>query len=218
MALRIGLNLKGKYFELVKIEEKFECATPDNNFIKISYKTLFSDSGENTSFIDKIDDREFTIHPRKTHLKTKTKKCVDLLDGNDPPHWQDRTDIYPDIGYENFLGKFLVIYQCDFANGFANRPFGIEPSQNQESYLSLDIDYDDPFWFGIIFSKLSVYDIQDFLVSKTISEFRIQELRYGSIIIAARTLKPEWETYGIPKEKVLSNQYTNSEVFCLKND
>jgi hypothetical protein len=67
---RIALKLNDRYFELVKFENKFTCRDPRNNFIKISFKTMYPSQNGNV----KINEKEFTLHPTKVQVNTKTKK------------------------------------------------------------------------------------------------------------------------------------------------
>lgn len=211
---RIALKLKDRYYELAKFEQKFTCNDPCNNFIKVSTKTT-SPSPDGKV---KIDDREYTLHPSKTHLNTKTRKGVRLNDGHNPPrHNRSYTDIYSEIGYENFTGSLLVIYQCSFQAGFLSKPFGTQLS-NTDLLLSLDIEFDDPFWFGIIFTKNGKDEIKETLMNKTISEFQILESEYGSIVLAVRKLLPEWEKYKLHKDRSALGHYTEHESFHLNNE
>lgn len=212
MEKRVGLKLKERFYELVKIEERFDCENPDNNFIKISLKTLFPDQNGNAK---KIDDREYTLHPSKTHLKIKTKGHVKLCDGNNPPFYEYYDDIYPNIGYDNFKGSLLLVHQCLYDCGFLSRPYCKNPMEKCD-FLSLEIEYDDPFWFGIIFFK-NKEEVHKILTNKTISEYYIHSTKFGNIIISIKKLKPAWEKMEVQKDRKVLHHYTSHDQFSLKN-
>jgi|SaaInlV_200m_DNA_2_1039689.scaffolds.fasta_scaffold07658_3 hypothetical protein len=140
------------------------------------------------------------------------------MDGHEPPrHNPSYSDIYPNIGYENFKGSMLVIYQCSFQSGFMSRP-DIAQIPCTENVLSLDIEYDDPFWFGIIFAQNKKEEIKKKLEYKKIVEYKIVETEYGSIVIAARKLIPEWDKLKLPKDRSVLGHYTEHECFDMNNE
>ncbi len=210
---RITLQLRERYFDLAKIESKFTCKEPRNNFIKASIKTVFPVGNGNV----KIDDREYTLHPSKTQVNTKTKSKVGLNDGHNPPRYNPSyPTLYPDIGYENCVTSLLVIKQSSNQCGFMAKPYSEQCPKTD--HLSLDIEYDDPFWFGIMFSKKEEEELQDAMEKKTIHNFQILETEHGSIIVAVRRLIPEWERFGLSKDRSVLGHYTEHENFIVRNE
>ena len=211
----IFLQLGDHYFNLAKVIEKHKGS--ENDFIKIRIKeSLPNRNGQNS----KIRDTEFTLHDNRIQKKEVFPVNVRLLGdykGNITEKREHYNNIYPNIGYSSFSGSVLVVHQVSFQTGFVKDLCINKDEVQQGRLLELDVEYDDPFWLGIIFSKKTKEYIQSFFRKQDLSEYRIVECTNGIVGIAVKKLTPEWEKYKLPKDRHNLSRYTEHEHFYLKN-
>ena len=211
MSRKIYLRLGTSKYQLASISEKINGNS--NDFIKILLN-------ENTrADKDGVIKVEFSIHQTKTQRKEIISKEVKLVGyyENKISELNKRnihyTDIYDNLGYENFSGNILRIYQCSYQTGFPPQKTEIKNVDN-EDFVSLNIDYDDPFWLGILYcrdkNKLSMV-----FEDKNVNDFKFTKCYLGFIAIAIKELKPEWEKFKLPKDKNNLGHYTEHEKFSL---
>ena len=211
MSKSIYLRLGTNKYQLASISENIN-GSP-NDFIKV---LLNQNTRYDKDYVIKI---EFSIHPKKTHLKETISKEVKLFgDYENKITEKNKRNIHYDnihetLGYENFSGHVLNIYQCNYKTGFPPQKTEIKSIDNDD-FISLSIDYDDPFWLGILYCRdkniLSII-----FKYKGIDDYKFIKCHLGFIAIAIRKLMPEWEKYKHPKDKSNLGHYTEHETFSL---
>ena len=212
MTKPIFLQLNENQYHLADIFENIKKKPSD--FIKINF---IGNSHANLKGFIRI---ELTIHPTKTQRKEILKKEVRLTGFEDritelKNHNINYMDIHPNIGYSNFEGKMLVIYQCNYQT-FPPQTKQID-SKTMNAVLSLDIEFDDPFWLGIMFCR-DMAKFANIITKQNITEFVSTKCHSGFIVIAAKKLIPEWEKYKLPKDRSALGHYTEHENFHINNE
>lgn len=210
----IFLQLHDRYYNLVKVVEKHNGSK--NDFIKIRIRTFLpSQNGEGS----KIKDTEFTLKDSKTQKKEIFQDGVRLIGDYVGKTTKDNwhySDMFPTTGFANFSGNILVIHQISFQSGF-HKDLSINQDQVNGELLSLDIEYDDPFWLGVIFTNNNEDYIKSFFEEQLLPKHKILKCKFGIVGIAVKKLKPEWEKYELPKDRENLGHYTEHETFHIRN-
>ena len=207
----IHLQLGGEIYKLASISENIKGKL--NDFIKI---LLIENSEIYQNGIIKV---EYTIHPKKIARKEIISEKVNISGFGDKIHKKDSNfinymDLNPIIGFDNFQGNLLVVYQRTF-------DFGLSMPKKEINFkgdvLKLNIELDEPFWFGILFSKRKDF-LNIFLKNNSISQYKIIQCKKGFVIIAVRKLKPYWERLkDVTKESDFLGKANWNEKFYLES-
>lgn len=223
---RIGLKLKNKHFELVKIEEKYDASQSKNNFIKVTLKRIFPDPVLGSK---KFSDEEYTLHPTKTQHGSKCHRDVDpniiirkITDNEYERITPEKgkafyETIHPNTGYENFDRSVLQLYQSTYSCGFSFLPYQ-DHIPNIQKWLQLDVEQDHPFWIGFYFSKLPPPKIAAYFENKGVLIFHQVSCEEGTIIVAIKKLTAIWEQMKMPKELFNYRQGYSAESFTFYCD
>ena len=205
----IYLQLGNQVYKLASISEVIK--GNKNDFIKIllNENSEIEQSGE-----IKV---EFTIHPENTARKEIISEKV-ILSGFENiiskrgSNNINYMDLYPNIGFENFLGQILVVYQISFNLGL---PRPKKEMNFSGGVLKLDIENDEPFWLGVLYFKKK--DQIAYIFKKyNIDEYKIIQCQKGLVVIAVKRLIPYWEKLKVPKGSEIFAKTTWNEKFYLK--
>jgi hypothetical protein len=211
MSNKIYLQLGKNKYHLVNISEQIN--SKRNDFIKIRLNENTRTETEGLIIV------EYSIHPKNTSRKEIISKKV-ILSGFEGEitdrdnHNINYMNMYKNIGFENFKGEMLVVYQCNYKT-FPPANVRID-SKIGKKYLTLDIEYDDPFWLGILFCRNKTKSVE-ILKENNISEYEFTNCHSGFIVIAVKKLIPEWEKLKVPKDRKMLNSYTWHEKFWLNS-
>jgi len=205
----IHLQLGEQIYKLASVSELIK--GDKNDFIKIllNENSEIEQSGE-----IKI---EYTIHPENISRKEIISERV-ILGG-----FENRIskrgsnninymDLYPNIGYENFQGRILVVYQSSFNLGL---PLPKKKMSLKDNLLKLKIENDEPFWLGILFCKKED-QLDEILNSNNIDDYKIVQCQKGFVVLAVKKLMPAWEILKVPKGSEIFGKTTWHEKFSLK--
>jgi len=205
----IHLQLGNQIYKLASISENIK--GKKNDFIKIR---LIENSEIYQSGIIKV---EYTIHPEKIVKKEIISEKVIIRGFGDKIHKKDSNyinymDLIPNIGFDNFQGNLLVVYQISYNFGF---PMSKNKINLKDNVLKLEIEHDEPFWLGVLFCKKK--DLIAYILNQyNIVEYKIIQCQKGFIIIVVRKLIPYWEKLKIPKTSEFLGKTIWNEEFHLK--
>jgi len=212
MSKIIYLQFGEHIYELAILSESFKGHI--NDFIKIRLNSYTKAETEGSIKV------EYSIHPTRVHKKEIFSKDVNLKGfENIIKHEGSKRinyfNMHDNIGYDNFYGKVLVVYQCCYLTGFSSQKNKID-FKIIENVLKLDIEYDDPFWLGILFCKNKEELVRVFK-RDNIYEYKFFQYSKGFVVLAVRKLVPAWEKLKVPKEEIKAGDTDWHENFFFKN-
>ena len=209
MSKIIHLQLGEHLYKLANVSENIKGRK--NDFIKV----LLNENQEIE--LDGSIKVEYSIHPENITKKETISEKV-ILSGFENIITKrgsnniNYMDLYPNIGFENFLGQILVVYQKSFDLGL---PFPKNKINFKGDLLKLEIEHDEPFWLGILFCKKKD-QLDEFLKGENIDEYKIIQCQKGFIVVAVKRLMPYWEKLKVAKGSETFAKTTWNEKFQLK--